>query len=187
MLNLPSPNQPDRDISDFWQTQANARSLGQRPSKLIQAGDAPVLGKASTLVGEGVESLKASSPVAYYIQAIILGQSSTSPLCKSAFLTTNVSNLEDAKVTDVASTWLIGRNSNCAIAILNPAISRCHAVLGYSPTQGFYITDVGSSNGTFINRQRIPVLERRSLTDGDLISFSQIHIEFFTSHQSTFR
>ncbi len=185
MLDSPSPNQSAQNISSVYQPQVTGRSLGQRPSTLIQADDAPEV-KASTLGGATVESSTVSSSIAYYIQAIVLGQSSTS-LCPLAFLTTNVSSLEDAKVTDVASTWLIGRSNTCAIAILHPSISRCHAVIGYSPTQGFYITDVGSSNGTAINRQRIPISERRSLMDGDLISLSQIHIEFFVSHQSTFR
>ncbi len=185
MLDSPSPNQPAQDRSSVDEPQVAARLTGLRPSKLMQ-GEAPGLGKASTLVGSGVESSKASNSVAYYIQAIVLGSSSTSS-STSAFLTTNVASLEDAKVTDVAPTWLIGRSGNCAISILNPSISRCHAVIGYSVTQGFYITDVGSSNGTSINRQRIPTLERRSLVDGDLISFSQIQVQFFVSHQSTSR
>ena len=185
MLDSPSPNQIDPGVSGFLQPLA--RSSDQRPSELIQSGEAPGFIKASTTVGAGVELPKVSSPAAYYIQAIVLGHSSKSPLCKSAFLTTNVSNLEDAQVTELAPNWLIGRSSNCEIAILNPSISRHHAVIGFSLTQGFYITDVGSRNGTFVNRQRIPNLERRSITDGDLISFSQIQVEFFVSHQSTFR
>lgn len=182
MLDLPSSNQPTQDISSFSQLPVVARSLSQLPSKPLQAKGALAFDKASTLVGANIEPPKAVSPVAYYIQATVTRHSSKPSLLKAAFLTTNVSNLEDAKVTEVAPIWSIGRSSNCAIAILSPSISRCHAVIGYTPTQGFYITDMGSSNGTFVNRQRLPILERRSLADGDLISFSHIHVEFFVSH-----
>jgi len=181
MLDLPSSNQPAQDISNVFQPPVAARSLSHLPSKPLQAKGAPAFDKASTLVGANIEPPKVVSPVVYYIQATVTRHSSQSSVLKEAFLTTNVSNLEDAKVTEVAPVWLIGRSSNCAIAILNPSISRCHAVIGYVPTQGFYITDMGSSNGTFVNRQRLPILERRSLTDGDLISFSHIHVEFFVS------
>lgn len=182
MLDLPSSSQPAQDISSFSQPSVAVRSLSQLPSKPLETKGAPAFDKASTLVGANLEPPKVVSPVAYYIQATVTRHSSQPSVLKAAFLTTNLSNLEDAKVTEVAPIWSIGRSSNCAIAILNPSISRCHAVIDHIPIQGFYITDLGSSNGTFVNRQRLPILERRSLTDGDLISFSHIHVEFFVSH-----
>ncbi len=182
MLDLPSSNQLAQDISNVSQPSFAARSLSHLPSKPLQAEDVSASEKASTLVEANTEPPKVVSPVVYYIQATVTRHSSQPSVLKEAFLTTNVSNLEDAKVTEAAPIWSIGRSSNCTIAILNPSISRCHAVIGYASTQGFYITDLGSSNGTFVNRQRLPILERRSLTDGDLISFSHIHVEFFVSH-----
>jgi FHA domain len=127
--------------------------------------------KVSTLVGESLEPPQRLDPASYYIQAATTG--------RSAYLTTNLSNLAEARVTEIAPTWLIGRSRNCAIAIFHPSISRCHAVIGFTAAEGFYIMDVGSSNGTFVNRRRLPVLERRTLGDGDLISLSHIHAEFF--------
>ncbi|KAM3101818.1 FHA domain-containing protein [Phormidesmis sp. 146-12] len=126
--------------------------------------------QVSTFVGPIVQASK-RCPASYYIQAATTG--------RTAFLTTNLFDLEEARVTEIASTWLIGRSRNCAIAVPNPSISRCHAVIGHSPLEGFYVMDVGSSNGTFINRHRLPTLERRTLQDGDLVSLSHIHVEFF--------
>ena len=54
-----------------------------------------------------------------YIQAVTTG--------RTAFLTTNLTNNQSTQVTGLASSWLIGRSSNCAIAILEKSISRCHA------------------------------------------------------------
>ena len=41
--------------------------------------------------------------------------------------------------------------------------------------------DVGSSNGTFVNRRRLIQQEQRFLQDGDLIEFSHTRVEFFLS------
>jgi pSer/pThr/pTyr-binding forkhead associated (FHA) protein len=60
-------------------------------------------------------------------------------------------------------------------------VSRCHAVIGHHPNDGFYIMDLGSSNGTFVNRSRLIPLQQRPLNDGDLIDFSKSRVEFFIS------
>ncbi|XP_053315061.1 kanadaptin [Spea bombifrons] len=60
--------------------------------------------------------------------------------------------------------WLvIGRLPGCHISLEHPSVSRYHAVLQYrhvpgsEPDQepGFYIYDLGSTHGTFLNKQRV--------------------------------
>ncbi|NDJ17085.1 FHA domain-containing protein [Myxacorys almedinensis A] len=130
----------------------------------------------------------------YFIQAVTLG--------KTAFLTTNLAHAnlaQDGAATvshlaselgddEIAASWLIGRSRHCSIIVLDSSVSRCHAVIGHHPQQGFYIMDVGSSNGTFLNQQRLPVLARRAVQDGDLIGLSHLQIECFviTANQETF-
>lgn len=55
-----------------------------------------------------------------------------------------------------------GRLENCHITMAHPTISRFHAVLQYRSTfsatdenRGFYLYDLGSTHGTFVNRLRI--------------------------------
>lgn len=55
-----------------------------------------------------------------------------------------------------------GRFNNCHVVMAHPSISRYHAVLQFrstfSPTderKGFYIIDLGSTHGTFVNKERI--------------------------------
>jgi pSer/pThr/pTyr-binding forkhead associated (FHA) protein len=108
-----------------------------------------------------------------YIQAVTTG--------RTAFLTTNLTTTGATQVTEIASSWLIGRSSNCAIAILEKSVSRCHAVIGHHPREGFYVMDLGSSNGTFVNSSKLVPLKQRFLKDGDLIEFNKIRTEFFIS------
>ncbi|XP_069624438.1 kanadaptin [Ranitomeya imitator] len=62
------------------------------------------------------------------------------------------------------SSWTVfGRLPTCHVSLEHPSVSRYHAVLQYrsvpgmEPDQGrgFYVFDLGSTHGTFINKQRI--------------------------------
>ncbi|XP_013011275.1 kanadaptin isoform X2 [Cavia porcellus] len=65
-----------------------------------------------------------------------------------------------------ASCCLFGRLSSCDIRLEHPSVSRYHAVLQHrapggdeecdSQGQGFYLYDLGSTHGTFLNKTRIP-------------------------------
>ena len=117
-----------------------------------------------------------NQPIApsYYIQAAQVNH--------RAFLTTNLSGFEVPQVTVLSSTWLLGRSRNCAVVVQDRSVSRCHAVVGYDVQQGFYIMDVGSSNGTCLSSVRLAVLKRYPLKDGDVIAMCNLKIEFFITN-----
>jgi pSer/pThr/pTyr-binding forkhead associated (FHA) protein len=74
----------------------------------------------------------------------------------------------------------IGRDSNCEI-VLNSArygsVSRRHAVIRYQPESlAFEISDLGSSNGTYVNRQRLS--GGQLLKSGDRIQLGSHGVEF---------
>ncbi|KAG8522449.1 Kanadaptin, partial [Galemys pyrenaicus] len=64
------------------------------------------------------------------------------------------------------SCCLFGRLSCCDVCLEHPSVSRYHAVLQHrvpdpdgerdSPGPGFYLYDLGSTHGTFLNKTRIP-------------------------------
>ncbi|XP_054018401.1 kanadaptin [Dryobates pubescens] len=66
------------------------------------------------------------------------------------------------------SWFLVGRLPGCALTLEHPSVSRHHAVLQYrgagsssdSPdaadAAGFYVYDLGSTHGTFLNKARVP-------------------------------
>ena len=63
---------------------------------------------------------------------------------------------------------LVGRNSNCDIVLpaTDFAVSREHACI-LRDQRKFFIEDMGSRNGTYVNNQ--PITERRQLKDNDRI------------------
>ena len=65
-----------------------------------------------------------------------------------------------------ANAIIIGREADADIQIQAPAISRNHAKLSRRP-QGYWIEDLGSSNGTFVNGIRLE--DRVPLKSGDRI------------------
>lgn len=129
------------------------------------------ISRVATFIGPVLDAHTRCEISYYYIQAVTTG--------RTTFLTTNLSDMGATHVTEVATSWLIGRNASCAIAIMNRSISRCHAVIGHCADRGFYIMDLGSSNGTRLNRRLLVPQEQYFLRDGDLIELSNIRVEFF--------
>lgn len=66
---------------------------------------------------------------------------------------------------------LVGREIECAIALNSGHISRYHAKINVSPN-GVYIEDLHSTNGTFVNGQKIK--GRIRLAVGDEVAFDDI-------------
>jgi pSer/pThr/pTyr-binding forkhead associated (FHA) protein len=68
----------------------------------------------------------------------------------------------------------IGRNSDAEVFLDDVTVSRNHAMLVRRP-DGVYIDDLGSLNGTYVNRRRI---ESHRLTDGDELQVGKYKLTF---------
>jgi adenylate cyclase len=68
------------------------------------------------------------------------------------------------------SPLVVGRALNSDIPVFDPTISRKHAEVGLDEN-GVHVTDLGSSNGTFLNGARI---EAARLSPGDVITFGKV-------------
>ncbi|CAD8091618.1 unnamed protein product [Paramecium sonneborni] len=78
------------------------------------------------------------------------------------------------KKIDNKAMYLIGKNDKiCDIVLDNPTISRKHAVLQSKNTNEFYIYDLGSTHGTFVNNVRIPTKLFHKLKPYDQLKFGQ--------------
>lgn len=150
-------------------------ALKQNPalSRLIFTTQPTSAEQMATIIEPILQAPQRCSITPFYIQAIAT-ESTT-------ILATNLGSTQELQVTEKAASWLIGRNATCAITIADRSVSRCHAVIGYYPSRDFYIADVGSSNGTRVNRRRLAHLERHLLQDGDLVQIGSLCIEFFVA------
>jgi adenylate cyclase len=72
--------------------------------------------------------------------------------------------------------WTVGRGEESNIVIKDRCISRNHAML-QSTEGGYYLIDMGSSNGTFVNGRRVSV--PLIIHDGDTVTFGQTELKFF--------
>jgi pSer/pThr/pTyr-binding forkhead associated (FHA) protein len=70
---------------------------------------------------------------------------------------------------------VVGRAPNSDIPILDPTISRRHAEVECGD-DGFAIRDLGSSNGTYVNGERV---EATKLAAGDEIQIGKFKLVFF--------
>src|SRR5690242_20187094 len=74
------------------------------------------------------------------------------------------------------NTWKLGRNDENNIVLPSEWVSRNHALMQRTEGGEYYLIDMGSRNGTFVNGARVTV--PMTLHDGDRISFGDYHITF---------
>lgn len=72
--------------------------------------------------------------------------------------------------------YVFGRQLNCDFQLEHPSISRHHAVLQYRAVGdawelGWYLYDLGSTHGTFVNREKIPPHMHLRLKVGYVLKF----------------
>jgi pSer/pThr/pTyr-binding forkhead associated (FHA) protein len=69
--------------------------------------------------------------------------------------------------------WVIGRGRGADAVLAEPTISRAHAAIGFQPGEGFFVQDLGSTNGTLLNGART---QRALLGDGDEIQIGRLQL-----------
>lgn len=82
------------------------------------------------------------------------------------------------KLHELIGEMLVGREVECDIQLESSKISRYHAKL-YVSANGLYVEHLGSSNGTYLNRQK--VRQRTHIGLGDQISFDTLSYRVTTS------
>ena len=77
-----------------------------------------------------------------------------------------------------SSCWTAGRGDDNNFVLPDRWISRNHAMLQRMETGEFYLIDLGSRNGSFVNGRRVSVPV--TLQNGDRLTFGQTELEFYT-------
>lgn len=75
---------------------------------------------------------------------------------------------------DKEPVYKIGKSNNCqGIISFNPTVSREHCVIEYNGNS-YSIMDLNSSNGTYLNGERIYPNDKKTLIDGDVVVISNM-------------
>src|SRR5436190_5833581 len=82
--------------------------------------------------------------------------------------------LENQEIELTADAMTVGRGSSCQIQVTDAGVSSKHAKV-YCEDNVFYVMDLGSTNGTFVNDQDI---DRQPLQDGDVVRFGNTEAKF---------
>ncbi|WOD41963.1 FHA domain-containing protein [Nodosilinea sp. E11] len=109
-----------------------------------------------------------------YVQGIVADE--------RAFLSTNISPDRAIQVTLCSTRWLLGQSRSCTLTMPQAGIADCHAALNFDPLRGFFIIDLGSVGGTWVNGRRLAPAQRHDLQDGDLIKLGSLRFEFLQQH-----
>jgi pSer/pThr/pTyr-binding forkhead associated (FHA) protein len=109
-----------------------------------------------------------------YVQGVVVGD--------QVHLVTNLLGGTTQALSQPQQTWLLGRDSRRVnLAIQDNRLSRRHAVIRYTKG-GFYLFDLASSNGSFINGER--VWRSTLLKDGDRVRLGSLSFVFFVCQSS---
>lgn len=99
-------------------------------------------------------------------------------LAHQAHLVTNLLQGKTQALIQPQRTWIIGRDPRrVVIPIQDKRLSRFHAAIRYVENRGFYLVDLGSSNGSFVNGEL--VRQSSVLKDGDRIRLGSLSFIFF--------
>lgn len=73
--------------------------------------------------------------------------------------------------------WSLGRSEGCDITIDDTKASRKHCIITKSDNH-YFITDLGSSNGTYLNQKKMKANKIAPLNSGDSICIGRLNIQF---------
>ena len=66
----------------------------------------------------------------------------------------------------------------CDLKIPHTSVTRKHGAFIHLSAEGAFVADISSTNGTFVNGQRVPAHTQVPLLDGNKISFGSVEFSF---------
>ncbi|MBF0493139.1 MAG: FHA domain-containing protein [Deltaproteobacteria bacterium] len=89
----------------------------------------------------------------------------------------NLKNSEEQIFNLPQDTITLGRTSDCDVELADKSISRKHAQI-MQEGEDYYLVDLKSGNGTYLNGKKIRPVEKQLLRPGDLIKIENFEVKF---------
>ncbi|AKG20289.1 FHA domain-containing protein [Calothrix sp. 336/3] len=121
---------------------------------------------------EDVFQPSASGSVQKYVHGVIDGA--------NIYIITNLGEGKTQVLSQPQGIWTIGRDRSNGIHLHDKYLSRRHGGIQYVEGKGFYLVDLSSTNGTFVNGE--PIYQPRLLEDGDRIRLGSVTFSFFVNY-----
>lgn len=110
-------------------------------------------------------------------QPLLSPLSSMSPSsAPSPTLVVHMASRETYITLTEGKSWSIGRSPDSVLVLSDRWVSRDHAEIQLLDNGNYYLVDLGSGNGSFVNGQRVTMPIR--LNQGDLLTIGRTEIEF---------
>ncbi|MCP6760956.1 MAG: FHA domain-containing protein [Fischerella sp. CENA71] len=100
----------------------------------------------------------------------------------AVYVITNLCEGKTQRLLQPQHIWTIGRDRTSGIYVCDQRVSRRHAAIQYikdANHSGFYLVDLSSTNGTFVNGE--PVYRPIKLQDGDHLRLGTMTFSFYTN------
>jgi pSer/pThr/pTyr-binding forkhead associated (FHA) protein len=118
---------------------------------------------------ESMDAIRSPLYELHYIQAV-LGED-------SVYLTTNLLGEKVQSIYQEQQVWVIGRDRKSALSLKEQQLSRRHAAIQYRQGEGFYLIDLNSTNGSFVNGE--PIRQVGLLQNGSQVRLGSLTFFFF--------
>lgn len=169
----PMKEEMEREMAVYLRELADERgfSMLEHPRVILEQ-DPGVARRSIQVVAETV----GANPGAASHTQVMSGTSplSSAPVTKSSAMLLLKTTQGPHHIPLESTLLTVGRGLSNDIILEDTRVSRHHAQLRYK-TRRFWLTDLGSTNGTFVNGERI---NEAPLRDGDTISLGGLDITF---------
>ena len=118
---------------------------------------------------ENAGSRSRSRVASQYLQGVVHGQ--------HVYLITNLIRGKTQLLLQPQRVLVVGRDRKAALPVQDKRLSRQHAAIQYVENQGFYLIDLESTNGSFVNGEA--VRHCALLKDGDQVRLGSMAFTFF--------
>ncbi|MGB6518201.1 MAG: FhaA domain-containing protein [Candidatus Cybelea sp.] len=145
--------------------------------KYLERAWANVVRDLAAKVGVRLEGGKARvtmAPRASVPPGAIEIEAGAATLASTSFRLRTLEGVPPGEIYSIEGTSRIGRSDDGEIVLLDPSVSRAHAVVEVRAGEAI-VRDLGSTNGTYLNGRRI---ETGTLRDGDELRFGNTRMLF---------